>query len=470
MLLASLAALAVVSPAHAATMEVALQDDPVIVRGVTTVRGVASRPLALRQFKAMGGTHIRMTIEHTRSVKTQRNVTARKVIHGLKMYDSAIDAVRAEGLKVQVTLLWRTQSSRRLALWMGNLAKHFGKRVMRYSVFNEPDLLIDRSCGRQSLAFFMRKFPRRIAFPKGQLPRAKVMTPLKTMNLETACLRYKRGLLYRHFVHDASDRIHRANPKAQVLAGETSAQPGLEWFVLGAQPSKMHIAGWAHHPFQLHDLTPGKPANGWGLGNMKLIKRIIKVPLYFTEFGYPTPKSSMDKRAFGRRLKPAEVAKAYLRAWTIARKSGARQMLQYQWYRKPKWAVGYWETALLNRPDGRTTPAYRALRKLLKPKKPAPGDGDYTATTAKACSSPEYPGAGYFTSLSVRRVSCATGRKVELAHYRCRTKHGALGRCAKKVRGYRCTEKRESIPTETNSRVKCIDGRKRVTYTYQQNT
>jgi hypothetical protein len=321
----------------------------------------------------------------------------------------------------------------------------------------------------------MRKFPHQIAYPPGQKPRAKVLTKPGTVNLARACEKFKRGLIYKHFVHDATDRIHRASPKAQVLAGETSAQPGLEWFVRGAQPARMkHIAGWAHHPFQLHDLTPGRPSVGWGVGNLARLKRLIHLPLYFTEFGYPHPNSSMDKRAFGRRLKPKEVANALVHAWSIVKRGGARQMLQYQWYRKPAYAEGYWETSLLNRPDGKTTPAYRALRKLVRsfagPKPEPEGDGGYTAEAAKACSSGAYPGKGYFTSLTVRRVGCAAGRKVELAHYRCRTENGTLGRCHRKVRGYGCSEHRESIPTETNSRVRCVNGHKRVIYTYQQNT
>ena len=47
-------------------------------------------------------------------------------------------------------------------------------------------------------------------------------------------------------------------------------------------------------------------------------------------------------------------------------------------------------------------------------------------------------------------MSCATGRKVTLAHYRCRVKHGRKGRCGG-VLGYRCAEgTRRSISTEYN--------------------
>jgi hypothetical protein len=91
------------------------------------------------------------------------------------------------------------------------------------------------------------------------------------------------------------------------------------------------------------------------------------------------------------------------------------------------------------------------------------------AHAARTCSAPKYPGSGYFTSLSVKRVTCATGRKVVLAHYRCRTARSRAGRCHRKVRRYSCSERRNSIPTEIQSRVTCRRGSKRVIYSYQQN-
>ena len=65
--------------------------------------------------------------------------------------------------------------------------------------------------------------------------------------------------------------------------------------------------------------------------------------------------------------------------------------------------------------------------------------------SAGTCSAPKYPGSGYFTSLKVTKVSCSTGKKVTLAHYKCRVKHGKTGRCASKVLGYACSETRRSI-------------------------
>jgi hypothetical protein len=87
---------------------------------------------------------------------------------------------------------------------------------------------------------------------------------------------------------------------------------------------------------------------------------------------------------------------------------------------------------------------------------------------AANCSPPRYPGTGYFSSLSVSGASCSTGRKLVLAYYHCRLKHGAAGRCTSSVEGFRCSEKRQSIPTEVDARVTCTRRHEKVVHTYQQ--
>ena len=91
--------------------------------------------------------------------------------------------------------------------------------------------------------------------------------------------------------------------------------------------------------------------------------------------------------------------------------------------------------------------------------------------SARSCPPPDYPGSGYFNTLSVKNTKCAKGRKVALAHYRCRTEDGRKGRCGRKVLRFRCSEKRfNSISTEYSSRVTCKRGAKTVKFVYQQNT
>jgi hypothetical protein len=96
-----------------------------------------------------------------------------------------------------------------------------------------------------------------------------------------------------------------------------------------------------------------------------------------------------------------------------------------------------------------------------------------TTHAARACSAPKYPGNGYFASLHVTHTTCGTGRKVALAHYRCRRKHGVRGHCHHAVLHFHCKEYRPAsarIPTQYNSRVTCKRGSRRVVFVYQQNT
>ena len=94
-----------------------------------------------------------------------------------------------------------------------------------------------------------------------------------------------------------------------------------------------------------------------------------------------------------------------------------------------------------------------------------------SAGAARDCQPPDYPGSGYFTSLSVKGTSCATGKRLALKYYRCRIDSGGRkGRCNRRVMRYSCTETRQSIATEFNARVRCKRGSKRITHTYQQNT
>ncbi len=346
----------------ARAFDIAMQDDQTILHQSW------NRELALDQFAAIGGTHIRINMDHKREKRFENNINF-GLRYPMRQYDEAVEAVRRRGMEVQLTLIWnRRDDPAFVAAWMGNIARHFGTRVNRYSVFNEPDLSLplDGSCNGVGQRALMKRYPGKMVFTYGAWRARGVLVKDVNVPLATACRQFKRGQDYRTTFNAASRAIHQANPKAQVLAGETSALAGLEWFVRGAllKPLKQ-VDGWAHHPFQLRDLTPQKRANGWGVGNLKQFRRMVRMPVYATEFGYPHPNSTMDKRVFGRRLKPKEIAKALPRAWATARKAGVKEMLQYQWYKKPPHRTEYWDTAINNTDNGSTTPAYKALKRLL---------------------------------------------------------------------------------------------------------
>jgi hypothetical protein len=78
-------------------------------------------------------------------------------------------------------------------------------------------------------------------------------------------------------------------------------------------------------------------------------------------------------------------------------------------------------------------------------------------------------GATYVTSLKATGVSCASAETFVKGFHKCRHRHGAAGRCAH-LNGYRCTEKRESIPTQYDSRATCTRAHRKIVQVYTQNT
>jgi hypothetical protein len=91
------------------------------------------------------------------------------------------------------------------------------------------------------------------------------------------------------------------------------------------------------------------------------------------------------------------------------------------------------------------------------------------APAVRNCNPPHYPSSGYFTRVTVTGASCATGDKVAVAYYHCRTHTGNLaGRCAGGVLGYHCTEVRNADSTEVLGRVTCRRGKVKVVHVYDQ--
>ncbi len=101
--------------------------------------------------------------------------------------------------------------------------------------------------------------------------------------------------------------------------------------------------------------------------------------------------------------------------------------------------------------------------------------GSAREASAANCKNPSsYPYHGYYTggTFRVTKVSCSYGRKLIVAFQKCRTRSGKhlAGHCTQKISGFRCSEKRTSIPTEIDARVTCRrGGTQRIVHTYQQN-
>ncbi|MCW3040926.1 MAG: hypothetical protein JWM31_2831 [Solirubrobacterales bacterium] len=89
----------------------------------------------------------------------------------------------------------------------------------------------------------------------------------------------------------------------------------------------------------------------------------------------------------------------------------------------------------------------------------------------RACPLPKYPGrTGRSVSLTTFHLSCSAGRRISLAHYRCRVKKGRAGYCrAKRVLGYKCIESRLYNRGYYEAKVECTLRQQVSVYVYRQN-
>jgi hypothetical protein len=92
------------------------------------------------------------------------------------------------------------------------------------------------------------------------------------------------------------------------------------------------------------------------------------------------------------------------------------------------------------------------------------------AHSARTCSTPSYPGAGYYFYLHVSGTSCSRGTRVANDQYSCRQRHGRKGTCPS-VDGYHCSEgKRNAISIEFDVRTTCRKSHATIAFAYQQDT
>ncbi len=100
------------------------------------------------------------------------------------------------------------------------------------------------------------------------------------------------------------------------------------------------------------------------------------------------------------------------------------------------------------------------------------------AATCRLSADDEYHRANnakptYTRSLKVSGgATCATGKKMIGAYYRCRKANGGKkGRCTKKVLRYSCSERRSNvIATQFDANVTCRKGKAKITMAYTQFT
>ena len=340
----------------AAGMEVALQDDAVLVAGQ-----YYGRDRALRKADELNVTWIRVNVLWSSVVGSSQNRRSRPshVKYDFSSYDQLVGAARARGFQVQMALTgpapaWAAGDKKRGPYkpkyryyedFVEATARHFDGLVTRYSIWNEPN-------------------------------HVGWLAPLASA-----------PGLYSQLYKVGYSAIKRIDPGAQVLFGETapyasrrgSATPPLQFLrgVLRANRSydgssryALVADGFAHHPY---DFThpPGFRFPGPDNVTLATLGRLTsaldklaasgllrtpaggRLDVWLTEYGYM--RSGRYAIADARRA-------SYLRSAyeTARRNSRVRQMLQFLLV-QPTSEYRFFDTSLLSR-SGSETRAYKSLR------------------------------------------------------------------------------------------------------------
>lgn len=234
-------------------------------------------------------------------------------------YDQLVNAARARGLRVQMTLMGAPQYSQGgdqalsarnadpalMRAFASETAKHFKGRVGRYSIWNEPNIG---------------------TFLTG---------PGGAETVGSAKAARAAGRRYRGIYRAGEAGIKEADRSAQVLLGEITSAPNAKAFLQGALGGKgLRAAGVAFHPYNQPNAQIRK-MNTWDIDTLKdlqatlgrygrqgkLRTRTGATPgLYLTEMGYLTSEVPSQSRR----------AQLMARGYQQARAAGARQFLSYQ--------------------------------------------------------------------------------------------------------------------------------------------
>jgi hypothetical protein len=353
------------SGAYAARgMEVATQDDSAMVTGIPR----KGRALGVKLSSGLSASWIRANVlwSYVAGSAAKKKNEPKKIRYNWTGYDALVSLAAARGIHVELALAGRAPAyatgnhkigpDRVKAAPFKRFAKaaaeHFGSRVTRYSIWNEPNY-------------------------RGWL------SPVS-----------KQAKLYRGLYTAGYSAIKAANPAAQVLIGETSpyaigrhnknAQPPL-LFLRGVTCANSHYKrahkcatlktdGFAHHPYDFrHKVTykyPGKDNVTLAtlsrltsaLSKLKKAKLLTTpsggVPyVYLTEYGYfASGKYKVSESKRGKYL---------VQAFNLALKNPrVKQMLQFVLIRPPSKYLSF-DTSLASasaKPGG----AYKKLAAWAK--------------------------------------------------------------------------------------------------------
>jgi Cellulase (glycosyl hydrolase family 5) len=343
-------------------MELAIQDDSLFVQGNKRFAGNKAFDYA----KSLGVTRIRVNLLWAYTMPQAQYDARRKpaaINYNFTQIDQLIDRAAANGIRIHLSLTgpaprwanakrastpkaWYKPSAAQFGEFASVAASHFKGRVDRYSIWNEPNW-------------------------------KTWLGPLKSA-----------PALYRSMYVRAYAAIKKADPRAQVLIGETSpyGRPGLSTAPLAflrkvacvnssyrrvRKCPKLKADGYAHHPYDFRHSPsfqyPG--SDNVTIGTLSRLTRALdrlrrsgalrparggRMPVYLTEYGY---------FASGKRALPAKTRSRYLKqAYSLALRNGrVKSQLQYLMLVLPRGSDSTFNTGLVSR-TGKRLPQFNALR------------------------------------------------------------------------------------------------------------
>lgn len=330
LLCAALAVCALAIPAAAqARMEIAVQDDSVLVYGQ-----YGNPQIALTRARALGATWVRMNVSYEKWHE-----------FGRATFVAAVNRARHRHMRVELVLMGQPRkphpgpvgyyrpSIRAFSRFSTEVARAMHGKVRRWSIWNEPNLPLWLS-------------------PRGSAPR-----------------------LYCQLFRAGDRALRRVDHRNQVLVGELSSLHSALTFIDRAGRAcgrgGIRADGFAYHPYQPNVAPGARDRHYNGISNLAKVKAALRrlarkhrlrtrhggtLPLYLTEFGYPARSSAYYPIRESRR------ASWYPKALVVARRARVRQFGIYQLYTPPRSLLRQhiWNSGILTE-SGRALPSYTAL-------------------------------------------------------------------------------------------------------------
>ena len=362
----ALAAAVPVSAAARSPLEIGVQDDPVFTRepshyGGTAVGRMVPRYAGFRAAKRLRARVLKINLQWKHVAKAPPDSGAGA--YDWSWYDRAVDAARAQGMTLQVTLTgqapgfatpdgqpgYTDPDPAAYGRFAADAARHFRGRVRRWAIWNEPNWPTHLGPSERAAEIYRSLYVAGHAAIKSVDPRALVLIgELAPMGAPEAAIPPLR------FLREVTCRTARLAPAREC--------------------APLVADGFAHHPYTLRwppefrgpgpdDVTTGsldRLSNTLAaLARRKALATPAGrgLPIYLSEYGWHANSARI----------PEPRRSAYtLRGFELAlRQPRVRQIVWYQLFAPPPNGRRQWDTGLFEL-DGTARPAYGALLRWLR--------------------------------------------------------------------------------------------------------